>query len=202
MGVEFMRAFHTTILLCGLLTLLGVPRARAQSGPEYGSREIEFWTGGGYGVKGVARNTGVWNAGFRYGWVLTDAHGPGFLRGRFEYAVDAVPVFWLWQPGGLAYGAGLDPFALKWILDTKRKAVPYFELSGGVLLTNVQAPAGTSRANFTDSAAIGIHFPGPRWTWTAEVRYMHISNAGIGSINPGINTMQVRLGLGTFTHRH
>jgi lipid A 3-O-deacylase len=197
-----MKAFRTTILLCGLFILLGASAGHAQSAPEKGSREIEVWTGGGYGVKGVAKNTGVWNAGLRYGWVLTDAHGPGVLRGRFEYAVDAVPVFWLFQPGGLAYGMGLNPFAFKWILDTKGKAVPYFELGGGTLFTNVQAPAGTSRANFTDSAAIGIHFLGARWTWTAEVRYMHISNAGIGALNPGINTMQVRLGLGTFTHPH
>ncbi len=195
-----MKAFRTMLVLCGLFILPGASVAHAQSAPEYGSRETEVWTGGGYGVKGIAKDTGAWNAGFRYGWVLTDAHGPGILRGRFEYAVDAVPIFWLWQPGGLAYGAGLNPFAFKWILDTKRKAVPYFELGGGVLLTNVQAPAGTSRANFTDSAAIGIHFLGTRWTWTTEVRYMHISNAGISSSNPGINTMQVRLGLGTFTH--
>jgi lipid A 3-O-deacylase len=197
-----MRAFRTVVLLYGLFMLVGASAGHAQSAPEYGSREIEGWTGGGYGVKGVAKNTGVWNAGFRYGWVLTDAHGPGFLRGRFEYAVDADPIFWLWQPGGLAYGAGLNPFALKWILDTKRKAEPYFELSGGTLFTNVKAPAGTSHANFTDSAAIGIHFLGARWTWTAELRYMHISNAGIASPNPGINTMQVRLGFGTFTHPH
>jgi lipid A 3-O-deacylase len=196
-----MKVFRTATILCGLFILINAPIGRAQSAPEYGSRELEVWSGGGYGVKGVAKDTGVWNVGLRYGWVLTDAHGPGPLRGRFEYAIDAVPVFWLWQPEGLAYGAGLNPFALKWIFDSKQKAVPYVELGGGTLFTNVKVPAGTSHANFTDSAAIGVHFLGAKWTWTAEVRYMHISNAGIASPNPGINTMQVRLGLGTFSHR-
>jgi len=175
------------------------PWGNAQSGPEKGGHEIGVWTGGGYGIKGVAKDTGVWNLGGRFGWVLTNALGPGLLRGRFEYAVDAVPVFWLFQPGGTAYGAGLNPFAFKWIFDTDRRTVPYVELGGGALFTNRQAPPGTSRANFTDSAAIGMHFLGGRWNWTAEIRYMHISNAGISSSNPGINTIQVRLGIGKFT---
>jgi Lipid A 3-O-deacylase (PagL) len=35
------------------------------------------------------------------------------------------------------------------------------------------------------------------------VRFMHISNAGMTPANPGINTVQLRLGLGWFTHpRH
>jgi hypothetical protein len=28
--------------------------------------------------------------------------------------------------------------------------------------------------------------------------HMHISNAGLGNLNPGVNTVQVRLGLGRF----
>jgi hypothetical protein len=31
-----------------------------------------------------------------------------------------------------------------------------------------------------------------------DVRYMHISNAGLTVPNPGVNTVQVRLGFGKF----
>ena len=41
-------------------------------------------------------------------------HGPGFLKGRFEYAVDAVPVFLVFQPANTSYGAGFNPIDLKW----------------------------------------------------------------------------------------
>ena len=41
-------------------------------------------------------------------------HLPGFLRGRFEYAVDAVPVFFVFQPANTAFGVGFDPLGLKW----------------------------------------------------------------------------------------
>jgi Lipid A 3-O-deacylase (PagL) len=44
-----------------------------------------------------------------------------------------------------------------------------------------------------------MHILGKKLTWSAEVRYLHISNAGIASENPGINTLQVRIGVGKFT---
>ena len=96
-----------------LLLFWGVSAPTAQSTtttdsgdrrPERG-HELEVWTGAGgdpIGTPGVTLGNSVWNVGLRYGWVLTDAHGPGFLRGRFEYAVDVLPVVMVFQPGGPA----------------------------------------------------------------------------------------------------
>ncbi len=182
-----------------LLTGFALP-ARAQDGPKSGGHEIEIWTTGGHGTNGVTQHTGVWTAGFRYGWVLTEPHGPGFLRGRFEYAVDAVPVFVVFQPTNTAYGAAIDPFALIWDFDSHGRIVPYAELGGGALFTNRQVPDGTSSINFTPDAAFGMHYLAKKVTWSADVRFMHISNAGLATLNPGINTLQLRLGVGWFTH--
>src|SRR5262244_1541974 len=96
-----------------LLMLLGAS-AWAQARPEDGGREFQVWTGGGPSVPGGTSDVGVWNAGLRYGWILTRPHGPGFLNGRFEYVVDAVPVFMVFQPGKTAYGGGVNPLGLKW----------------------------------------------------------------------------------------
>jgi hypothetical protein len=175
------------------------PAAWPQSGPERGGNEVQVWTGGGHGLSGSTSDTGVWSVGVRYGWVLTNPHGPGFLRGRFEYAVDVVPIFPVFQPAGTAYGFGLNPLGLKWNLDAGRRVVPYFELGGGTLFTNHEVPAGTSKVNFTSGGAFGIHFLRRKYNWSVEVRYMHISNAGLSTPNPGINTLQVRLGLGRFS---
>jgi len=49
---------------------------------------------GATGLNGSQSDDGIWNVGFRYGLILTAPHGPGFLRGRLEYAVDAVPSSW------------------------------------------------------------------------------------------------------------
>ena len=191
------------IMLCfaaACFLFAALPFASAEDHPEEGGHELELWTGGGYSVPGGTKDTAVWNVGVRYGWVLTAPHGPGFLSGRFEYAVDAMPLFVTFQRANTAYGAGVFPFALKWIFATRGDAEPYLELNGGTLFTNHEVPTGTSTINFTSSAALGVHILRSH-TWTAEVRYMHISNAGLTVPNPGVNTVQVRLGFGKFFKR-
>jgi lipid A 3-O-deacylase len=184
-------AFLASFLFCGCLL--------AQSGPERGGHDLQLWTGGGHGTNGSQSGDGVFNIGARFGWILTDPHGPGFLRGRFEYAVDVVPVFLVTQRTGTAYGFGVNPFALKWNFATHGTVVPYVDLGGGTLFTNVKVPEGTSHVNFTTSGALGAHFLRSKYNLSAEIRFMHISNAGISRPNPGINTIQVRLGFGMFT---
>jgi hypothetical protein len=184
--------------LFAMLLLVYAPVGWGQSRVEDGGHELQLWSGGGHSVPGGTSHTGVWNAGLRYGWILTRPHGPGFLEGRFEYAVDAVPAFLVFQPSNTAYGAGLNPLNLKWNFATRGRVVPYLELSGGTLFTNRDVPTGTDRANFTSSAALGAHFLGESRNWSVEARYMHISNAGLGDRNSGINTVQVRMGIGKF----
>jgi hypothetical protein len=182
-----------------LAFLLYVPASRAQSGPEQGGNELELWSGGGHNVSGGAANIGAWNVGLRYGWIITGPHGPSILRGRFEYAVDVVPVFWVFQPTGTAYGFDLDPIALKWDFEEHHHVVPYFELSGGTLFTSKQVPAGISRVNFASGGAAGLHLLRKKYNWSAEIRFLHISDAGLTTQNPGVNTIQVRIGFGLFT---
>ena len=182
----------------GIVVLLFSLPAFAQSRPEDGATEIQVWTSGGHSVSGGRGDTGLWNAGLRFGWILTEPHGPGFLSGRFEYAIDAVPAYLIFQPANTAYGVGLNPLNLKWNFATRGHIVPYLELSGGTLFTTHDVPTGTGRVNFTSSAAFGTHLLGEKYAWSLEARYLHISNAGLGRLNPGINTFEVRLGIGKF----
>jgi lipid A 3-O-deacylase len=187
--------------LVALLIVLTPSFLLAQAGPEKGGNEVQIWGGGGHSVSGGRGNTGVFNAGLRYGWILTGAHLPGFLRGRFEYAVDGVPVFFVFQPANTAYGVGFDPLVLKWNFERQGRFSPYLELCGGTLFTSHNVPTGTNPVNFTDQAALGVHILGVEHNLSLELRYMHISNAGLATPNPGINTVQVRLGIGKFS-RH
>jgi len=190
----------TSFFWIAALTLwtLDVPRLAAQAAPEDSSREWQVWTGGGHGINGSTSNTGVWNLGLRYGMILTSPHGPGFLRGQLEYALDVVPAWVIVQKTNTAYGAGVNPFAFKWIMTSPKKIRPYFILEGGTLFTNTKVPEFTSQVNFTTSGGLGAHFLGEKHNLSAEVRFMHISNAGIADLNPGINTIQVRIGFGAF----
>lgn len=199
------------LLVCLTLLVLRVPVARAQSPansesadrlPERG-HELEVWTGGGadpIGSTGVTQGNGVWTAGLRYGWILTDAHGPGFLRGRFEYAVDAVPVVMVFQPGGPAFGFGFDPWIMKWNFETHRRISPYIELGGGGLISTRQIPVGESRFNFTPTGAVGINILRGKYHWSVDFRYFHISDAELTSFNPGTDTFGLRVGWGVFGH--
>jgi Lipid A 3-O-deacylase (PagL) len=187
-----------TVLKIFLFTLLAASSpALAQDGPEAGGHEIQVWTGGGHSVSGGTSDTSVWNAGVRYGWILTQPHLPSILNGRFEVAVDAVPAFVVFQPANTAYGAGVNPVCLKWIFATRRHVAPFVELNGGVLFTTHEVPSGTSNINFTPGAAFGVYFLGDH-AWSLDVRYLHISNAGLTVPNPGVNTVEVRLGFGKF----
>src|SRR5215469_17817302 len=96
------------------VVLLTTCLAFAQERPGDGSREVQIWTGGGHSVPGGTTDTSVWNLGLRYGWIITRPHGPGFLKGRFEYVLDATPVFVVFQKANTAYGGGFSPLGLKW----------------------------------------------------------------------------------------
>jgi len=187
-----------------LLSLAGAAAARGQSTadrmPQKGGTEFQIWSGAGHSALNGVAKTGVWDVGVRYGVILTNAHGPGFLRGRFEYAIDAVPMYLIFQPRGTVYGVGVNPFAFKWNFDTGGLLAPYFDLGGGVLFTSRDVPSGVSNINFASGPGIGVNVGHGKEHWSLEVRWLHISDAGLTNNNPGINVLQVRAGLGWF-HR-
>lgn len=192
-----MHRLFLTLIFPGVLFVFSYA-GFAQTRPEDGGREIQVWTGGGPSVPGGTSNTRVWNVGLRYGWVMTTPHGPSFLKGRFEYAIDVMPLCIVFQRANTVYGAGFNPLNLKWNFAERGHVVPYFELGGGALFTNHNVPAGTNNVNFTPSGALGLHMLREKYNWSVEVRYLHISNAGLATPNPGLNTVEVRLGIGKF----
>jgi len=122
---------------------------------------------------------------------------PVFSTDAFELAVDAVPAFAVFQRANTAFGGGVNPVGFKWIFATRGHVAPYLELNGGTLFTTHEVPAGISTVNFTTGAAFGMYFFREH-TWSVDVRYLHISDAGLTRLNPGLNTVQVRLGFGKF----
>ena len=74
-------------------------------------------------------------------------------------------------------------------LHRRKRLVPFIEAAGGFLWSTVNIPPGdTSRINFTPGGGGGMHIflkPDRAITWT--LRAVHISNASLGSHNPGVN---------------
>lgn len=184
--------------LVAILALLPVS-AFAQSLPsdalQQGAWELSLWTAGGHSVSGGTGDTGVWNAGVRVGKVLTGEHGSGMLRGDLEYAADFIPAYLLVFPHQTSYAGGFDPFILKWNFTSGRKLAPYLEFGGGVLVSLDDVPPGTSNVNFIPQASLGVQiFTREKRAVSVAVKYMHISNAGLATPNPGINTLQFAIG--------
>jgi hypothetical protein len=93
------------------------------------------------------------------------------------------------------YGAGFNPLLGKWNFTGRGRFAPYVELGGGLLFTTSDVPAFSSNVNFTPQLAIGTRFfTRERRSVSIDARYVHISNAGLSSLNPGINTVQFSLG--------
>jgi hypothetical protein len=194
----YLKVLIAMLLFCTLQFAILAAPARAQDGPEKGGKEETFWISAGHGTNGRTQHTTVFHAGFRYGWVLTAPRGPGFLRGRFEYAVDLAPVNVFIQQTNTAYGIAANPFDLVWNFEKRGRVVPYFDLDGGLLLTNISVPPGTSHFNFTSGGGIGMHILTGKLAWSADIRFVHTSNANLVNPNPGMNTAELRLGLGWF----
>lgn len=184
-------------LIAAVLLLSAVVCAQAR--PEEGSHEVSLWTGGGPSIHNRNGDDAVWNVNLRYGWVLSRPHGPGFLAGRFEYAIDATPLYLVFQRNAV-YGGGVTPVVVKWNFATRGRVVPFADVHGGVLLTTSDVPAGTSAVNFTPGASAGVHILGEKNNISFSVKYGHISNAGLSHFNPGINTVQFTIGIGRFSN--
>ncbi len=187
-------------LVCALLLLCGLAVAQ-DSGP-MGDKpwDLGVWAGSGTSVPGGTKDTTPIVVGVRFGKVLTSNVGSSFLRGNFEWSADVMPVYYLVQPVKNAYGAAFNPVNLTWNFTKHEHFVPYFELGGGVLFTNNNVPVITSSTtNFLTHAGVGLHFfTSDRGAITLTTKYEHISNAGLATPNPGINTVQFTVGYNWF----
>jgi len=129
--------------------------------------------------------------GFRLSRVMTNEHGPGFVRGTFEWGGDVIPLDEYWINGG-QYAGGIDPVFLKWNFTSPCTVAPYVAIVGGVLFSNHNLP----QVNFTSGAEVGAQiFRKERNSWDVSVKAYHLSNASIGNHNPGLNAnLQFMLG--------
>jgi len=79
------------------------------------------------------------------------------------------------------------------------RTLPWMQLGGGLLWTNHKFPllgGSTSVINFTPQVGIGESiFIRKRQSLDFAIKAVHISNAGLGDNNPGINaTLQFSMG--------
>jgi lipid A 3-O-deacylase len=165
-----------------------------------GTWDIRLWGGGGGVLHGSRKDTQVLISGLGFGKHLTHIHGSGVFRGSFEYAVEVITLFLVFQQTTRTAGFSFTPLLMKWdCLRTNGQPRMFLEVGAGMAFTSSQVPIGASRFNFTPQTGIGFYF-GSRTNRAAslELKYIHISNAGLYRHNPGINTVDILLGFHWF----
>jgi lipid A 3-O-deacylase len=121
-----------------------------------------------------------------FGLMMTDPGGPGIFRGNLEFVPEAfgAPIFD--GPGNYLAG-GAVWFRYNFIPPDWR-VLPYVQLGGGALLTDIDHHFVGEHFNFNLGVAAGLRFfVCPRSTINLEYRIQHISNANLADHNIGIN---------------
>jgi hypothetical protein len=162
---------------------VGTSEWMVTGGPAVGV--VVFHSAGGHGY---ALQTVSW------GRVLSKPLGPGSLRGRFEWAFEAVPVYGQYRPTR-TYGFGFTPLVWRWNFEPRGNLAPYAELAGGALWTRDPVPDTTTTANFTAHAGVGLRvFVRAQQALVLGYRFHHISNGNALERNPGVNAHVFQFG--------
>jgi len=188
---------------------------QAENGLEKNRNELGLWVAGSLGLPsalGGSRDRKIpLLIGFRYGRVLVAVR-----RLALEYTVDVVPVALVSgpkggfsNPGGLpspgggrdyVYGAGVIPLGFKLFAAPEHRIKPYLTISSGPFFFTKDVPVPDSaRFNFISTAGGGVQiFLSSRRAVSIEYRVGHLSNAGVGHLNPGFNSSTVHVGFSFF----
>ncbi|MGQ0735227.1 MAG: acyloxyacyl hydrolase [Acidobacteriota bacterium] len=130
-----------------------------------------------------------------WGRILSAPRLRGVLRGRFEWAVEAVPIFGQVSPSN-TYGFGVSPLVWRWNFEPHGRLAPYAELAGGGLWTRDPVPERTTTSNFMAHLGYGVrYFFRPQQALVVGYRFHHISNGNRLDRNPGVNAHVVQIGL-------
>ena len=133
-----------------------------------------------------------------WGRELSRPWGPGVLRGRFTWAVEAVPVFAQFSPAAI-YGFGFAPVVWRWNFTPRPRYSVFAELSMGGLWTTDPIPEKTGRSNFTAHWGGGVRLrPRGGNALVLAYRFQHFSNGNQLGSNPGVNSHVVLVG---WSHR-
>jgi hypothetical protein len=117
----------------------------------------------------------------------------GWLDGFWEYQTE-IPVYAVFQKHS-AFAIGYTPIGFRYVMHAHQRIRPFIGGLAGLLYATRRIPDGASRFNFSPQAEIGLSIGShAHQFWNIEMRYAHISDAGLHHPNPGVNTILLLAG--------
>ena len=133
--------------------------------------------------------------GGRYGRIVTNPKGRGFLKGNMELAVEVCPVY---LQDLTTYGLSFT-LLFRHYMAPRSKLKPFFSFGLGTVFSKDPIPAASSHVNFITQGGLGIMwFAKPLLAYSVEYRVHHISNSVLAEVNPGINSSYIQFGVSIF----
>ncbi len=189
-------SFYRALVAAAALALVAPGAAQAQVPIIRGATEWSASAGAARGIDFLQSSGGERYLSTQLAWgrVLTDLRGPRWLRGRFEWAVEVVPILSEWS-GVKARGVGVSPLGWRWNFVPRGRLAPYAEVGGGALWTSAPIPVATTGSNFTAHAGVGVRvFGRDGHGLVLGYRLHHISNGNRLRRNPGVNAHMLTVG--------
>lgn len=167
-----------------------------------GTNEFGLWAGGSPASFGNIEDREMLLVGLRYGRVLA-----AWDWVALEYTLDILPAAVVFEPDDVrrgsstTYGAGIAPLGLKVSFAQQSRIKPFVAASLGFLYFGRDIPVpDSSHFNFTQEFGLGVDFfLAPKRALTLGYKVQHLSNAGIGDRNPGLNSHIIYAGFSFFT---
>ena len=170
-----------------------------------GTHEFGVWAGGSPDSSeliGATEDRNLFLFALRYGYVLGSWDSLSL-----QYTFDIFPAALMFEPdrgrrgSSTIYAAGLSPVGFKLNFGQQSWIKPFIALSVGFLYSSKDIPVpNSSRLNFTPEVGLGVQFFfTPKQALTLGYKLHHISNAGIDSRNPGLDSHLFYAGYSFFT---
>ena len=191
----FAHRIWTQGLLVALVLLGPASPVRAQDPITRGTTEVGL--GGALSISHATNGHSDTVTGYQLlphlGYVVTDPAGSGWVRGNLELLMEPA-LLHLDTDSGSSTVLGLSAVG-RWILGGSRVR-PYLDAGAGVLLGETNLPQTDCDVNFLLQGGPGVLFVlSGSTTLAVGYRFQHISNGGACTVNPGINSSALYLGV-------
>ncbi len=133
------------------------------------------------------------------GLVVTDEIGSGWAAGNIEVLVEPLAAHYYQPFSASAFGGSL---VVKYNFLDFGRWMPFWDAGAGMLWTDLapRIPEQSTQFNFVLQTGPGVsYFMTENLAMTFGIRFHHISNAGIGNRNIGLNGCLFNVGISFFS---